>query len=306
MTLSESELKERINYIGASECAAALGVSRWKSMLQLWAEKTQNIDIEDLSNKIHIWVGNEMEEPIARRFAKESGLDVRRVNDAIIHKDYNFIRVHLDRKIVGEDSFLEIKTASAFKANEWAGGDEIPIDYYLQCMHGLAVTGYKKCYIACLIGNQEFIWKPIERDDDLIKQIIDKELYFWNEYVLKNQMPMTISYKDSDTLLKLFPEGLKSEVEFGHEVDAEIDSLEAMKAESKSLDAAIEKAENELKARLKENESGRTPCHIFTWKNQTRVGLDSKKIQADYPAVYKQCAKETKFRVFRISERKEK
>jgi putative phage-type endonuclease len=303
--LTKEQLEARKNYLGGSDLAAILGLSRWKTALEIWGEKTGELEPEDISEKLHIRVGNKLEQSVGELFTEETGLQIEKVDETFFHPTHKFLGANIDRKIVGKDEGLEIKTASSWKLHEW-DDENIPQEYYLQCMWYLAMTGLKKWHIICLIGNSDLKIVPIERDEDLIKSMIEKAVEFWTTYVIPKVMPFSISYKDSDVLFKLFPEAIKSEVEFGPEVDAEIDSLEAMKAESKSLEASIEKAENELKARLKENESGRTPCHIFTWKNQTRVGLDTKRIKEENPAVYKQYAKETNFRVFRISERKEK
>lgn len=67
--------------------------------------------------------------------------------------------------------------------------DEIPSSYLAQVQHYLAVTGYKKAYIAVLIGGNRFIWKEIERDEELINLIIDKEKDFWERYILGNEIP---------------------------------------------------------------------------------------------------------------------
>ena len=45
---------ERSEYIGGSDIASVMGLSRWKTPLQLWAEKTGNIPQEDLSDKEYI------------------------------------------------------------------------------------------------------------------------------------------------------------------------------------------------------------------------------------------------------------
>ncbi|HHR2781106.1 TPA: YqaJ viral recombinase family protein, partial [Listeria monocytogenes] len=84
--------------------------------------------------------------------------------------------------VVGEDAILECKTASAYLAKEWEA-DEVPATYLVQIQHYLAVTGKNKAYVAVLIGGNKFIWKEIERDDELINQIIAFELDFWETNV---------------------------------------------------------------------------------------------------------------------------
>jgi predicted phage-related endonuclease len=42
---------ERIGFIGSSDAAAVLGLSRWKTPLQIWAEKTGQVVPDDISDK---------------------------------------------------------------------------------------------------------------------------------------------------------------------------------------------------------------------------------------------------------------
>ncbi|MCT9872589.1 YqaJ viral recombinase family protein, partial [Paenarthrobacter aurescens] len=70
--------------------------------------------------------------------------------------------------IVGEKSILECKTTSAYNAKEWVD-DEIPASYIVQVQYYLGILGpeYKKGYFAVLIGGNRFVWKEVERDEEL-------------------------------------------------------------------------------------------------------------------------------------------
>src|SRR5690606_38205158 len=104
------------------------------------------------------------------------------------HKKYPFIKANVDRFVVGESAILECKTTSAYLGKEWEG-EEVPATYLVQVQHYLAVTGKEKGYIAVLIGGNRFIWKEIERDEELIKMIIDAEKHFWEYHVQQGHAP---------------------------------------------------------------------------------------------------------------------
>lgn len=72
-----------------------------------------------------------------------------------------------------------MKTASAFKAGE-RDGDNIPIEYLIQVQHYIHVTGYSYAFIAVLIGGNDYRWKVIKRDGNLISALIKLEADFWN------------------------------------------------------------------------------------------------------------------------------
>lgn len=295
---------DRSTFLGGSDAAAVLGLSRWSTPLKIWAEKSGQLLPEDISGQINVRLGNKLEQTVAEFFMEETDKKVHRVNETIYHPKYPFLAANIDRRVVGEEALLECKTASAWVAKEWAGED-IPQEYVIQVLHYLAVTGKKYGYIAVLIGNQDFKWKKIERDEEVIKSMIEKEVNFWNNFVVPKVMPMQISYQDSDTLYRLFPTAEEgSVVELGDDADKLIETRNAMVQDKKSLEAQLDRMENEIKAILKENESGESERYIVTWKNQVRSNVDSKKLAEEFPEIHAKVQKEIALRVLRIKAKK--
>lgn len=266
---TKQELEERRKYIGASEAAAVLGLSRWATPLQIWAIKTGEIEAPQ-EESLPMWVGTESEEMVAKRFMLETGKKVHRVNDTIYHKKYPFIACHIDRKVEGENTILQCKTASAFKYAEWE--DDIPKEYIIQEFHELACTGYKKAIIACLIGNSKFAIKEIifEEHKKTIEEVIQKEVYFWNTFVVPKVMPTMITANDSDILYQLYPQEEDKIIELDDKANAIAESLDSMQADYKGLGLQIEQHRNELKAMLGNATTGKTQNWQFTWKEQLR------------------------------------
>lgn len=289
------------NYIGGTDAAPILGLSRFKTPLQVWAEKTGQVGEDDLSNKLYIRLGNKLESTVADLFMEETGKKVQRVNETLFHPDYDFIGGNIDRRIVGEDAILECKSTSPWRKDEWENED-IPQEYIIQCMHYLAVTGKKKAYIAVLIGNQAFKYKEIERDENLIKEIIEREVEFWNEFIKKNIMPSNITYQDTKLLLKLFPDA-KPETQIKLS-NYELMELHSARLNKKYITNQVETMENKVKAKLGDNELGESDNFTITWKNQKRTDLDTEKLKAELPGVYDKFKKESETRYFRIKEKK--
>jgi putative phage-type endonuclease len=259
--------EERNKYIGGSDCAAILGLSRWKSPLQIWGEKTGIVPAEDISQKISVKMGLKLEDAVADLFTEQTGKKVRRSNITIFMKEYPFIGANLDRSIVGEDAILEVKTTSVYASKEWQG-EEMPREYILQVLHYLAVTGEKKGYLAVLIGNNDFKIKEIERDEKLIKDIIEKEVYFWNEFIVPKKMPTMITAKDGDMLYSLYPlaESGKT-IELTDEASRICETLDGLLQDKRTIESQIEQNKNLLKAMVKENEIGITPMYQIKWQN---------------------------------------
>jgi putative phage-type endonuclease len=299
---------DRLGFIGSSDAAAVLGLSRWKTPLQIWAEKTGQVVPEDISDEEAVRLGIELEDYVARRFMRVTGKKVMRPpnqqTEHQVHPKYPFLTCVIDRRVVGEDALLECKTAGAWKAKEWKL-DEVPQEYIIQVMHQLAVTGKQKGYIAALIGNQEFKWQEIKRDEILIADMVKREVSFWNDFIVPKIMPAFISCKDSGTIYELFDSPVpESVVVLGEEANQLCDDIQAMKKDLESLEGSIEQKRNVLKIMLKENEAGVSSRYKITWKEQKANRLDSKALKDNAPEIYRQYAKESKTRVLKIAELK--
>jgi len=298
-------MDDRQKYIGASEAAAVLGLSRWATPLEIWALKTGQIQAKDISEKIEVKLGNKLEQTVAELFMEETGKKVHRVNETLYHADYPFIGANLDRRVVGENAVLECKTATAFKYKEWEGQD-IPQEYLIQVLHQMAVGKFDKGYIACLIGNHKFVWKEIAYDKKLISDMIKKEVHFWNTFVKPVVMPSQVSANDSEVLFQLYHEVEPgSKIELGDDADKIIESLDSLKADARVLEKEIDQQENTLKAMLKDSEIGTTNNHKITWKIQVSRRLSADQLKQDLPEVYFKYSKPSESRVLRISELKE-
>ena len=77
------------------------GLSKWKSQVQVFLEKTQAIEQEDVQSEA-AYFGNVLEEVVAQEFAKRTGLKVQRRNAILQHPEYPWMLANVDRLIVGE------------------------------------------------------------------------------------------------------------------------------------------------------------------------------------------------------------
>ena len=110
--------EERRKYIGGSDIATVLGMSRWNTPLKLWLEKIGEAEPTDLSTNEAVQLGTELEDFVAKKFAKATGKQVRKQSKMYVHKDYPFMVAHVDRLITRTNELLECKTCSAFKKEE--------------------------------------------------------------------------------------------------------------------------------------------------------------------------------------------
>ena len=94
----------------------------------------------------------------------------------------------VDRMVVGENAGLECKTASPYMAEKWKDG-KMPLSYQLQCYHYMAVCNADAWYLSVLIYGKEFKYYRIERDEEIIADLIRIEKDFWEDHVMKKVLP---------------------------------------------------------------------------------------------------------------------
>lgn len=285
----EEWLKIRKLGLGGSDMAAVLGLSPWRSPIDVWLDKTSDT-VEEKESEPMYW-GNVLEEVVAQEFAKRSGFKVRNNNFTLQSEQYTYLLANIDREIVGLDAGLECKTANAFKANEW-DGDNVPDAYYIQCQHYMAVTGKSSWWIAALIGGNTFVYKEIKRNEEVIKAIIDTGAAFW-ELVESKTMPAPDDTKQCENALKkLYQKSNGQSVElpanYGNMI---IDYLE-IKNQLSELETKKRGIENVMKDFLKDNERATYGEHFVSWKStKPRETFDAKAFKDDYPELHKKYIK---------------
>lgn len=294
-------LKERQKGIGGSDVGAILGVNKWKTPFQVYLEKTEEItEINDQSEAAY-W-GDQFEEVVAKEFEKRTGKKVRRDRRHFQHIDYPFMVANIDRRVVGENAILECKTANQFLAKEW-DSEEIPDSYLLQVQHYLAVTGAEKGYIAVLIGGQKFIWKEIERDEELIGMMIEKEKEFWD--LVQNKIPPAL---DGSSAAEKYLNEKFAKAEKGSEKSLEskykelIEDYFSYKATAKTFEEKANEIENNIKLELGKSEIGSIDKYQVNWKQVVSKRVDNKILKAEYPEIYEKVCKESISRRFNIKE----
>ena len=181
----EGWLEWRKKGIGGSDAATVAGLNPWRSPINVYLDKTTDQPPQEDNERMR--VGRDLEDYVAKRFEEATGARVRRENYLLQHPEHEFMLANLDRVLIGENAFLECKTTGSYSKSEWEEG--IPLHYELQCLHYMAVCGFDYGYIACLIGNEKFIYHKIERDEETINNLIAIEKDFWERYILGDEVP---------------------------------------------------------------------------------------------------------------------
>lgn len=206
----EQWLEIRQGGIGSSDAAAALGLNPYQSRLALWMQKTGRgnllspIDPQD--DQTPLYWGTLLEPIVAAHYTRRTGHRVRRINAVLQHPLHPWMWANIDREVMGapDVQLLECKTAGIQGARLWRDG--VPEYVQLQVQHQLAVTGKQAADVAVLLGGQELEIHRIERDEELIVQLITLEREFWG-YVERDQEPPADGSESADQALRaLYPQ----------------------------------------------------------------------------------------------------
>jgi putative phage-type endonuclease len=237
-------LQWRRKGLGGSDAGPVAGFSKYRSPVMVWLEKTGKVEPSQEESQAARF-GRKLEPIVADEFSERTGLKVEPVHEILQHPDHPFMLANLDRIIHmdGVQGVLECKTADKFLAAEW-DDEKIPDHYYLQVQHYLAVTGLQFAYIAVLIGGNDFRYKRIDRNDEVISHLIKIESDFWQ--LVENDTPPALDgteattqllkemYPDSNGQEIILPDEAAEWVRQYHEAAAKIKEFELMKAEAQN------------------------------------------------------------------------
>jgi len=290
----------RSQYIGGSDSAAVVGLNPFKSAYSLWAEKTGKLP--PFEGNLTTEVGAYLEEFVAKLFERETGKKVRRNNRSMINDKYPWAIANIDREVVGEDAVLEIKTTSEMNLKKFKNGD-YPPNYYAQLMHYLAVTERKKGYLAVLIGNRDFRWFEIERDEDEINALMHAEELLYKCIKEDSAPPTDGTESTSEAISTLYPESVGESVSlFGY--DSKLEQYIAIGNQIKELKELQDEMANDVKAFMGESGKGESDSYTVSWISSNRTTFDSKKFAADHSDMdLSDYYKNTPVRTFRVTEK---
>ncbi len=270
--------------IGGSDAAAALGISKWKTPLEVYREKVGESDGQP--DNWFMARGRAMEPVIRQQYADETGEAVRICDGIFQHAQHSFMLFSADG-ITESGKLFEAKTANSKIGWGDEGSDQVPHEYLVQVQHGLAVTGLSEADIAVsFFGNSPVIFH-IPARPDIQEMIIEGEREFWRKVQERVEPEATTS----EELLDKFR---IAHVDTGIEADEVTAELVARLRTTKEAIADLEVNEEELKAAIMQYMGANDTLlykgeRLVTWKN--RAGskrMDSKALEAAYPDIAKQ------------------
>ncbi|MGF6763364.1 putative phage-type endonuclease [Paraburkholderia sp. GAS33] len=285
----EEWLEVRKFGIGGSDAAAAVGLSPYQSMLELWLIKTRrdaNLPKPDPENTAEpVYWGTILEPIVAASYTKQTGNRVRRVNAVLQHPTIPWMLANVDREVVGnrEVQLLECKTAGEFGARLWRDG--VPEYVSLQVQHQLAVSGKQAADVAVLLCGQKLDVHRIERDNALIARLIELEAAFWR-YVETDTPPPADGSESADRALRCLYPGVGGTVDFTDDrrLSSAFADLVAVRAEIETRQTLEAQLKQTIQQSMGEADRAQFETGSVSFKrSKDGSGVDLKRLLADHP-----------------------
>jgi len=205
MAAREEWLKNRQKGIGGSDASAIVGLNPYKTNIEVWQEKTGRVAPDDISHKPYVKYGIDAEQYLTALFALDyPQYKVIANTDYTVHRHpkQSFIAGTLDAELTETETdrkgILEVKTTEILNSmhrEKW--NDQIPMNYYIQCLHYLLATGWDFAILKAQLktdydgdirlNTRHYHIERAEVQEDL-DYLLEQEIKFW-QYVVKDKKP---------------------------------------------------------------------------------------------------------------------
>ena len=304
--------------LGGSDIATVFGLNPWQTPLELFMEKRDLLAPNEEENVKQKQIGRLLEPVVADVFAMETDSEIIEDYGMYQHADYPFAIADIDylyRQGVTE-GVLECKSTTYHKAGDYQN-DHTPIHYELQVRFYLDVCQYETGELACLWGNNpetDFVHRTIRYDKHIHKELFEGAQEFIHRLENNDPPPMDgIPSKLAIKALNRIYDSVKDNppVEFApsHEPALrKIIELQEQKAkltqQMDRLSRSIDTLSIPFRELLKDHGKGKLATEngsIFVdFTQQSRRLVDRKKLQKNYPDIYKEVQKTSVIRPFKV------
>lgn len=265
----EQWAEQRRNHLGASECAAVLGVDPNYGALSVWEKKVTGYSMED--NKV-LRHGRLMEEPIAQFFAEDSG---RRVEDPgstlyQYHLKYPWLAATLDRYEWGSDAFpapadgkgaLEIKNIDipGMSPDEWHPHSDELFKWVIQNQIQMACARLDWGTICGKFPYYDVCWFDHVRNDEFLEAIYPILADFWECVVSRTPPPVDTLPGTLAVCKRIWKKEEGTTIPLGYDDMVLINEWEKAKQQARKHDKEAKKLETKIRYMMKDNTFGTLP-----------------------------------------------
>lgn len=290
----------RQSYLGGSDIAGILGVSPWRTPLDVFLDKTEGKQPDDASKAQIFKRGQRLEPYILDMLAEEHGIEIVQRGQRYRDGEFDFMAAEIDAE-TSDGRNVEVKSVHLFGAKAWGSEntDEIPVHYTAQVQHGLMVTGREECLVPALIGLDDFRVYRVQRDEEIITSIREAEVQFWDR-IQRGEAPPASNLAD---VLRMFPSDDASAIKLadGDPLIQDLEKLKFLKQKLKLMEAEHDEIADKIKMFFGAAATLKLGAKVLaTYKGQTAERFDSTAFRAKHAKIYSKFTKTSTSRVLRL------
>lgn len=297
---------ERANSIGASAVGILIGENPWTTPMELAQKMRAELNGEfDYTQTLAMMRGHAYEQGVADLFSWQTNHQVIKSSSAeylLRRDDIPFMHASPDRTYwIDENGMKHGKNAEMNKGileckttRRPINPDELPLSWVFQLQVQMGISGYHKGAIAwdVLTNPDGFGYQFFDFDEDIFMAAVAVCKEFWEKCIVGGEDPEPVNARD---IISKYPMHITGKtVTVNQDTQKLIADLKEMKATEKELKAEIDEMSDLLKAQFTDEEAMvDIDGHVLvTYKASAgRKSVDSKKLEKEYPEVYKSVLK---------------
>lgn len=289
---------DRQKYLGSSDAAAIIGVSPWRTPLDVYLDKVEGQQEVSAEKAAIFKRGHRLEPYILDMLRDEHGFKYTARGARYLDKELPFLAAEIDAEAeTGEN--IEAKSANFYGRGAWGEQhtDAVPIYYNAQAQHGMMVTGKARTVFPVLVGIDDFRVYQVDRDEQVIQFLRGKEIEMWDR-IQRRDPPAPSTVSDIE---RLFPWDAGSVIQASDEIRDAYLTLKDLKKRIKMMESDAEEMAGIIKLFMGEHQILQFGAEkLLTWKSQKAERIDVELFRAKHGAIAKRFTKTTTSRVMRL------
>lgn len=263
---------DRRTYLGASDIGAVVGLSQYKSALDVWAEKVHGVTVETTPV---MRAGIVLERPIVQHLYAEPRLAVLVYPGTLRHATEEWMAATPDA--IHEEPIescrwidIQCKLVGRGQFKRWGdqrdGQDAIPPEVLAQIQWEIACANTDAGRAVALLGTELRVY-DVPRDDAFCSDLMELGRAWWKRHVIGGEMP-EVTAASRDTLRRLFPRATGALLAMREDVRDLAGAFVAARERAQQAAKEREAAAAKLCAVIGEAEGFDAPDLKVTWRAQ--------------------------------------
>jgi len=296
--LTDDDLASRRTYVGGSDIAAVMGLSKWAGPRHVALQKRGLVPPMVPNDRMALGIA--MEPAIVSAYAATKGRKVwrpglrRLEGTTVIATRVDGLSGDLEAEV--PDRCVEVKNVHYSQADYWGaeGSNIIPIDYLCQALWHCGIWGLPVCdVVACVGGEPRYF--TVDADPETFGRMVDRAQEFWERYVDGDEEPPVDATASTTDDLKRIAWRDDAMLAATAEHDQLAMDLLALRDSLKTMETAKDLLENQLREAIGENSGIRGSTYAATWRPaKGRMVVDWQSIAEAYSPSADQVTKHTR------------